>query len=83
VASIWCTKAATYRGRCRSSGQSLTSTAWRMLLAKIRRAGVSNVSVHPGDARDLFDVLPEASNRQGVSAYSIPCQRRAITAGGS
>ena len=27
-----------------------------MLLGKIRSAGVTNVSVHPGDARDLMDV---------------------------
>jgi len=32
-----------------------------MLLGKIRRLGTQNVAVHPGDARDLFDVLPEAS----------------------
>ena len=31
-----------------------------MLLGKIRAAGVQNLRVHPGDARDLFDVLPEA-----------------------
>ena len=32
-----------------------------MLLGKIRDAGVENIRVHPGDVRDLFDVLPEAS----------------------
>ena len=32
-----------------------------MLLGKIRRAGVTNLAVHPGDVRDLFDVLPQAS----------------------
>ena len=30
-----------------------------MLLGKIRKAGVDNLAVHPGDVRDLFDVLPE------------------------
>ena len=30
-----------------------------MLLGKIRRAGVENLAVHPGDVRDLFDVLPD------------------------
>ncbi|MBA3911425.1 MAG: tRNA (guanosine(46)-N7)-methyltransferase TrmB [Rhodobacter sp.] len=29
-----------------------------MLLGKIRGAGVSNLWLHPGDVRDLFDVLP-------------------------
>ncbi len=32
-----------------------------MLLGKIRAAGVDNLRVYPGDARDLFDVLPERS----------------------
>ena len=32
-----------------------------MLLGKIRRAGVDNLAIHPGDVRDMFDVLPEAS----------------------
>ena len=32
-----------------------------MLLGKIRSAGVTNLRVHPGDIRDLFDVLPDAS----------------------
>ena len=32
-----------------------------MLLGKIRKAGVSNLAVHPGDVRDLFDVLPTGS----------------------
>jgi len=27
-----------------------------MLLGKVREAGVSNLRIHPGDARDLFDV---------------------------
>ena len=29
-----------------------------MLLGKIREASVENLSLHPGDVRDLFDVLP-------------------------
>jgi tRNA (guanine-N7-)-methyltransferase len=29
-----------------------------MLLGKIRQAGVQNLCLHPGDVRDLFDVLP-------------------------
>jgi tRNA (guanine-N7-)-methyltransferase len=30
-----------------------------MLLGKIRGAGVTNLRLHPGDVRDLFDVLPD------------------------
>ena len=30
-----------------------------MLLGKIRQAEVTNLSLHPGDVRDLFDVLPD------------------------
>lgn len=30
-----------------------------MLLGKIRGAGVTNLWLHPGDVRDLFDVLPD------------------------
>ncbi len=43
-----------------------------MLLGKIRRAGVSNLAVHPGDARDLFDVLPEASVARAFLNYPDP-----------
>lgn len=43
-----------------------------MLLGKIRRAGVENLAVHPGDARDLFDVLPEASIARAFLLYPDP-----------
>ncbi|PIE15408.1 MAG: tRNA (guanosine(46)-N7)-methyltransferase TrmB [Rhodobacterales bacterium] len=43
-----------------------------MLLGKIRQAGVSNVAVHPGDVRDLFDVLPEASIERAFLLYPDP-----------
>jgi tRNA (guanine-N7-)-methyltransferase len=43
-----------------------------MLLGKIRRAGVENLAVHPGDARDLFDVLPEASISRAFLLYPDP-----------
>lgn len=43
-----------------------------MLLGKIRRAGVDNLAVHPGDARDLFDVLPEASIDRAFLLYPDP-----------
>ncbi|TWI35050.1 tRNA (guanine(46)-N(7))-methyltransferase TrmB [Paracoccus sulfuroxidans] len=43
-----------------------------MLLGKIRAAGVENVSVHPGDARDLMDVLPEGSIAKAFLNYPDP-----------
>ncbi|MDM7255249.1 MAG: tRNA (guanine(46)-N(7))-methyltransferase TrmB [Paracoccus sp. (in: a-proteobacteria)] len=43
-----------------------------MLLGKIRAAGVSNVSVHPGDARDLMDVLPDACIARAFLNYPDP-----------
>ncbi|MDF1855988.1 tRNA (guanine(46)-N(7))-methyltransferase TrmB [Pseudooceanicola sp.] len=43
-----------------------------MLLGKIRQAGVDNLRVHPGDARDLFDVLPEASIAKAFLLYPDP-----------
>lgn len=43
-----------------------------MLLGKIRRAGVENVAVHPGDVRDLFDVLPDGSISKAFLNYPDP-----------
>ena len=43
-----------------------------MLLGKNRAAGVENVSVHPGDARDLMDVFPEASVSKAFLNYPDP-----------
>lgn len=43
-----------------------------MLLGKIRAAGVENVSVHPGDARDLMDVLPENCISKAFLNYPDP-----------
>ena len=43
-----------------------------MLLGKIRAAGVSNVSVHPGDARDLMDVLPDGAIARAFLNYPDP-----------
>lgn len=43
-----------------------------MLLGKIRAAGVDNLAVHPGDVRDLFDVLPEASISRAFLLYPDP-----------
>lgn len=47
-----------------------------MLLGKIRDAGVSNLAVHPGDARDLFDVLPEGSVSKAFLNYPDPWPKK-------
>lgn len=43
-----------------------------MLLGKIRGAGVLNLWLHPGDVRDLFDVLPAASVAKVFLNYPDP-----------
>ncbi|PWJ14454.1 tRNA (guanine(46)-N(7))-methyltransferase TrmB [Jannaschia seohaensis] len=43
-----------------------------MLLGKLRRAGAENVRIHPGDARDLFDVLPAESIAKAFLLYPDP-----------
>ncbi|NPD16451.1 tRNA (guanosine(46)-N7)-methyltransferase TrmB [Xinfangfangia sp. D13-10-4-6] len=58
-----------------------------MLLGKIRAAGVTNLSIHPGDVRDLFDVLPEAVIEKTFLNYPDPWpkarhhRRRFVTQG--
>ena len=47
-----------------------------MLLGKIREAGVTNLRVHPGDVRDLFDVLPEASVARAFLLYPDPWPKK-------
>ncbi|MBF9043512.1 tRNA (guanosine(46)-N7)-methyltransferase TrmB [Rhodobacterales bacterium HKCCE4037] len=47
-----------------------------MLLGKIRKAGVDNLRVHPGDARDLFDVLPDASLSKAFLLYPDPWPKK-------
>lgn len=47
-----------------------------MLLGKIRAAGVTNLAVHPGDVRDLFDVLPAASIAKAFLNYPDPWPKR-------
>lgn len=43
-----------------------------MLLGKIRGAGATNIRVHPGDARDLMDVLPDGSIAKAFLLYPDP-----------
>lgn len=47
-----------------------------MLLGKLRAAGVDNVAVHPGDVRDLFDVLPDASIARAFLLYPDPWPKK-------
>ena len=43
-----------------------------MLLGKIRAVGAENLRIHPGDVRDLFDVLPGASVAKCFLNYPDP-----------
>ena len=58
-----------------------------MLLGRARAAGVSNMRIHPGDVRDLFEVLPEASVARAFLNYPDPWpkarhhRRRFVTQG--
>ena len=58
-----------------------------MLLGKIRSAGVKNLLIHPGDVRDLFDVLQPASLSKVFLNYPDPWpkarhhRRRFVTQG--
>ncbi|WP_425093713.1 tRNA (guanine(46)-N(7))-methyltransferase TrmB [Tropicimonas sp. S265A] len=47
-----------------------------MLLGKIRKAELDNVAVHPGDARDIFDVLPVASVDKAFLLYPDPWPKK-------
>lgn len=47
-----------------------------MLLGKIRAAGVSNLRVHPGDVRDMFDVLPAGSIDRAFLLYPDPWPKK-------
>ncbi len=47
-----------------------------MLLGKIREAEVENLAVHPGDVRDLFDVLPDGSLQKVFLNYPDPWPKK-------
>ena len=57
-----------------------------MLLGKIRAAGLDNLRIHAGDARDLMDVLPKVSVSKTFLLYPDPWpkarhhRRRFVTA---
>ncbi len=58
-----------------------------MLLGKVRDAGLSNLLLHPGDVRDLFDVLPDHCLSKAFLNYPDPWpkarhhRRRFVTPG--
>ena len=58
-----------------------------MLLGKIRAAGVENLALHPGDVRDLFDVVAEGTFAKAFLNYPDPWpkarhhRRRFVTPG--
>ena len=58
-----------------------------MLLGKVRALGLGNLAIHPGDVRDLFDVLPAASVSKCFLNYPDPWpkarhhRRRFVTPG--
>jgi tRNA (guanine-N7-)-methyltransferase len=47
-----------------------------MLLGKIRDARLDNLRLHPGDARDLLDVLPDASLSRVFLLYPDPWPKK-------
>jgi len=47
-----------------------------MLLGKIRSEGTGNVAVHPGDVRDLLDVLPDRSIARAFLLYPDPWPKK-------
>lgn len=47
-----------------------------MLLGKIRAAGTGNIAIHPGDVRDLFDVLPDQSIDRAFLLYPDPWPKK-------
>ncbi len=47
-----------------------------MLLGKIRNAGVKNITLHPGDARDVMDILPTGSIDRAFLLYPDPWPKK-------
>lgn len=43
-----------------------------MALAGIKAAGAGNIAIHPGDVRDLFDVLPDGAIARAFLLYPDP-----------
>jgi tRNA (guanine-N7-)-methyltransferase len=47
-----------------------------MLLGKVRKAAVTNIALHPGDVRDVLEVLPDASVARVFLNYPDPWPKR-------
>lgn len=47
-----------------------------MLLGKIRKSGCQNIAIYPGDVRNMFDVLPEASIARAFLLYPDPWPKK-------
>ncbi|MCF6445618.1 tRNA (guanosine(46)-N7)-methyltransferase TrmB [Nereida sp. MMG025] len=47
-----------------------------MLLGKIRRSGVENLKIYPNDARDIFDVMPDAVISKAFLLYPDPWPKK-------
>lgn len=47
-----------------------------MLLGRVRDAGVDNLAIWPGDARDLLDVLPAGSVEKAFLLYPDPWPKK-------
>lgn len=47
-----------------------------MLLGKIREAEAQNIAVYPGDVRNMFDVLPDASISRAFLLYPDPWPKK-------
>lgn len=47
-----------------------------MLLSKLRQAPARNLGIHPGDVRDLFDVLPAKSISKAFLLYPDPWPKK-------
>jgi tRNA (guanine-N7-)-methyltransferase len=47
-----------------------------MLLGKIRKEGVKNITLHAGDARDVMDILPDGSIDRAFLLYPDPWPKK-------
>lgn len=47
-----------------------------MLLGKIRESGAQNIAVYPGDVRNMFDILPDASLDRAFLLYPDPWPKK-------
>ncbi len=69
-----------YQAKCRPDvgfiGCETFVNGIAMLLGKIQSTGVSNVLIHPGDVRDLLDVLPDGSVSKTFLLYPDPWPKR-------